>query len=1799
MTQRLLPRGSVLLACISMVACAPSSPEPWGATANYRVASMRGGVTVQDAGGGWQIELGFGGDARPQERSGRLEFDLDQGITGWMTLTDAGVQQGWTATEPTESLSLPVTVRGAEVGLLANGTSAVLRTPHGTHSFEGLMAWDADGAPLHAVFEPSPGGLVVQVDTAGARFPVTVDPLLSPAAWNVLGATAEILFGFDLHGVGDVNGDGYGDVLVGAPLFGSGGAVYLYLGGPGGLALTPVWSALGQCEFGIAVTGAGDVNGDGLSDFAVGDSCANITGIADGSVSLWYGSTNPAGLTATAPTVFTAGQNGSRAGEALGAAGDVNGDGFADLVVGFPGWSSNGALTSEGSARLYLGGAGGLDTTPAWSVQSGLAGSETGSSVAGAGDINGDGFADVIIGEPSYGTTVAQAGRARVFSGSGSSPFLTEIFAVNGTQQTALLGTAVAGLGDIDGDGYSDFAVGTPNFNGASGDTGQVAIYTATAGTIDVVPTVFSGTMSGESLGSDIAGLGDINADGYGDVVIGRGGMNGADIYLGGAGGIAPTPLVSMTGALDSGYGGAVAAAGDVNGDGLADALIGAAFDGASEQGSASLFLGARSGPDPAQLDTVLGPSAQSSFGSSVAWVGDVNGDGWPDLLVSAEDYDGGDVDEGAAWIYGGGPAGLDLSSPLWSAEGDQAGAGFGSALAGVGDINGDGYADWAVGAVGWDETGLPDAGAVRLYYGGATPASAAAWTGYGASADERFGAAVSGGDLDGDGFSDLVVGVSRYDNVESNEGAVFVWFGGIAGPAAAPDWTAESDSVDALLGSAVSVVGDVNGDGYADLVGGAPDHIVASGGSAGMAFLWLGGPGGPSATPDWEFAGFAGFEQLGAAVSGAGDVNGDGLDDVLIGAPASSAVLTEEGAVFLFEGQATISGLGVVEALIYFGDGDFSGFGSTLAPVGDLNGDGSADFAVGLPGQSSGDGQVRVFGGAPGGAYSVTPIFGAGGTQGQGMGNAVAGPGDLNGDGAADLVAGSSGYDLTPGGDHGLVAVWLGNAADDRGPHPVGPSLHASLNAVPIPAWARGTAPNVFGVASPGLRSPFGRTGVGIEVEVKPSGVPFDGIGTYRPTPGTYADSTVAGAPALQLVLGQIENSTVRWRARVRYDPSDTPSQHWGPWVEGGRPGEGSVHLRMGCVADLDSDGLCDSFDEDDDGDGQAAVADGGSDCDDQDAAVFLGASEACDAVDSDCDGSLVDEDLDTDGDGAPDCIDEDDDGDGSADEDDCLPLDGTAFPGNPAEACDGVDNDCDGATPVDETDGDGDGARLCDGDCDDADATTYPGAPELNDCVDNDCDGAVPGIETLDQDSDGAPSCLDCDELEPTVFVGGAELCDGLDNDCDGVLVGDGPAGEVDDDADGFSECEGDCDDANDAAFPGAPETSVAAADLNCDGVTGEDVDGDGVTVEQGDCDDSEPAVFPGAVEICDGLDNDCDGAVIVGEGSDLDGDGALGCEDCNETDPLVFPGADEICDGWDSNCDGYVGQGDVDDDGDGWAICEGDCDDEDPALHPGQSEDAPCTDGLDNDCDGAVDGDVDADGDGWGTCEGDCDDLDAGINPGEPGDLCDGVDRDCDGAVDGDNDGDGVPACGPDGDCDDDNPDVYPGAPETCDGRDADCDINTSPFHDADGDGVTPCPEGDCNDSSDAVYPGAPELCDGLDNDCDGTIDDGLDADGDGLNPCTGDCAEGEPAARYGFEEVCDGLDNDCDRTVDEDCASDIDIVLPAGCVCDTSESASPASLWWLLLFAPLVRRRGRGFALRKGARPWYSHRLTNSL
>ncbi len=296
---------------------------------------------------------------------------------------------------------------------------------------------------------------------------------------------------------------------------------------------------------------------------------------------------------------------------------------------------------------------------------------------------------------------------------------------------------------------------------------------------------------------------------------------------------------------------------------------------------------------------TAEGNNEGYRLGVSVATAGDVNGDGYSDIIVGVLGYTNGEDDEGGAYVYLGSETGV-AETPVWIGESNQANIQYGIAVASAGDVNGDGYDDVIVGAWGYDN-GLDLEGAAFVYHGSATgPSASADWVASGNQVHAYFGRAVAGvGDVNGDGFDDVVVGAYLYDNGQADEGRALLYLGSAGGLSMTPDWTAESNQQNAHFGFAVAPAGDVNGDGYSDVIVGAPAYHNGQSGE-GRSYLYHGSAAGLGATAAWTMEGNQAGAGFGGAVSTGGDVNGDGYADVVVGAPAYEHGQTNEGRVYL-----------------------------------------------------------------------------------------------------------------------------------------------------------------------------------------------------------------------------------------------------------------------------------------------------------------------------------------------------------------------------------------------------------------------------------------------------------------------------------------------------------------------------------------------------------------------------------------------------------------------------------------------------------------------------------------------------------------------------------------------------------------------------------------------------------------------------------------------------------------------------------------------------------------------------------
>lgn len=402
-------------------------------------------------------------------------------------------------------------------------------------------------------------------------------------------------FGLSVAGSRDVTGDGVSDLLVGAALTGPErrGAVHLYEGADHAIGTIPAWSVFGQqpnSRFGASVAAGSDINGDGYPDVAIGaPDFDGPSGVDAGRVYIYMGSAS--GLPVSPSRILDGVQAGGGFGAALSFAGDVNGDGRADVLIGAPRHSAG--QTSEGRAYLFLGTASGLATSSVWAVESNLQGARFGHAVAGAGDLNKDGFGDVVIGAPGangIGCVVASsctaAGRVYVYLGGPPGPAVNPIAVLTSSGLLAAagyLGTAVAGVGDFDGDGFDDLAAGAP---GVAAGAGAIRLYRGSPTGVNTSSIRYVGS-PGSGLGASLTSAGDLDSDGYADIVAGAPtylvvGMAMGRLYVFHGGPISPSspqfpsePEELSGLAAGMGFGAAVAPAFDANKSCTPDVIVG------------------------------------------------------------------------------------------------------------------------------------------------------------------------------------------------------------------------------------------------------------------------------------------------------------------------------------------------------------------------------------------------------------------------------------------------------------------------------------------------------------------------------------------------------------------------------------------------------------------------------------------------------------------------------------------------------------------------------------------------------------------------------------------------------------------------------------------------------------------------------------------------------------------------------------------------------------------------------------------------------------------------------------------------------------------------------------------------------------------------------------------------------------------------------------------------------------------------------------------------------------------------
>lgn len=929
--------------------------------------------------------------------------------------------------------------------------------------------------------------------------------------------------GASVSSAGDINGDGLGDLIIGAPNADpngtSSGKSYVVFGkaDSASVNLSDLASGIGgfvingeaaNDRSGSSVSGVGDVNGDGLDDLIIGTSSAKksyvVFGKADGTaVSL--------SDVAAGTNGFVIDGNGSNV--MVSDAGDVNGDGLNDLIL------ANRVIGASDKSYVVFGKADGtaVNLNEVVAGTGGFAINGPNRSVSSAGDVNGDGFDDLIIGNSgkSYvvfgkadGTAVDSSD---VVAGIGGFAINSEPFTYN--LSSANFGISVSGAGDINGDGFDDLIVSAPGAENLSSpgksyvvlgkaDGAAVSLSDVVAG---IGGFVLNGEAAGDISGISVSGAGDVNNDGFDDLIVGasaadpNGNASGKSYVVFGGDFIASEPVANenslgsvllrkplvipatellkwnpdnvltvtevsnAVGGTVSLVDGVVTFQADPGFVGVAtfDYTVNDSIDG-TVTATASLTVNSTVELSDVALNTnasgfaINGEAAGNYSGWSVSDAGDVNGDGKADLIIGIGILS--DANKSYVVFGKGDGTAVSLSEVTagiggFAINGEIAGDLSGFSVSGAGDINGDGLADLIVGAPGADLNGS-NSGKSYVVFGKADSTAVslsdvANGTGgfaINGEAGNGVGFSVSGaGDVNGDGFDDLIVNApganadgsgksyvvfGKADNSSVEVSDVAVGIGGFAinGEAAGDN-----------SGFSVSDAGDVNGDGLADLIVGA-SGADPNGESSGKSYVVFGKADGTAVALSDVANGIGGFvlngeatyDEAGISVSSAGDVNGDGLADLIVGAQGADPNGNNSGKSYVVFGKTDGGAVNLSDVaagnggFVINGEGQSSISGGSVSSAGDVNGDGLDDLIVGtdpitaigmlaaisLPGQVPTVKSYVVFGKTDGTDVELSDV--AAGVGGFALEKdylssySVSGAGDVNGDGFDDVLVGT-----------------------------------------------------------------------------------------------------------------------------------------------------------------------------------------------------------------------------------------------------------------------------------------------------------------------------------------------------------------------------------------------------------------------------------------------------------------------------------------------------------------------------------------------------------------------------------------------------------------------------------------------------------------------------------------------------------------------------------------------------------------------------------------------------------------------
>ncbi|MGE5449105.1 MAG: FG-GAP-like repeat-containing protein, partial [Bacteroidales bacterium] len=663
------------------------------------------------------------------------------------------------------------------------------------------------------------------------------------------------LFQESVSGAGDINKDGFDDFILRLQ-----GGVGIFLGGTH-LNSHPDFILKGEHRddyFGTSFSKVGDMNQDGFDDFVVSAE-SYLNGNDAGRVYVYYGSAH---LDTIADIVITGEHAKDRFGFKVSDAGDVNHDGYADILVGAFGYKNN--TVENGRVYVYFGG--NEKDTIADLLINGINGQS-------AGDLNKDGFDDFIIDKWIY------------FGSSQMDSIADGELIVN---------SRITGKGDYNNDGYTDIITGQPNDAKNGQGAGCVSVFYGSTQIHSIADAEFYGQPAGDYMGYSLSSAGDVNNDGYDDIVIGAfangqiGSMAGcAYVYFG-------KDIIENKAALtlygqkaNDHFGQIVSSAGDINGDHFSDIIVGSFFGE-----YAKVYLGGMQMDNVADY-TFTGGTRSHYFGSSVSKAGDFNKDGFDDIIIGDfRNYEN-EVRPGKAYLYFGGTS-MDTTPDL-TFEGEEDHNDFGQTVAYAGDVNKDGFPDIMIGAPGYDKVALT--GRLYIYYGSAIPDTIPDVVITGNKHYRRLGQRIAtAGDVNNDGYDDIIAGLPFYGNSMEGISYVNIYYGGAAMDTIPDVIIAKKDYG---FGAAVSTAGDLNNDGFDDVIIGAYGYLSVYYGGQAMDTI-----------PDMIIMGEENWSNFAPSISFAGDVNKDGHTDLLVGNAESSAAGSGMGRAYIYSSQLINTGV-------------------------------------------------------------------------------------------------------------------------------------------------------------------------------------------------------------------------------------------------------------------------------------------------------------------------------------------------------------------------------------------------------------------------------------------------------------------------------------------------------------------------------------------------------------------------------------------------------------------------------------------------------------------------------------------------------------------------------------------------------------------------------------------------------------------------------------------------------------------------------------------------------------------------